>query len=302
MSKSRSKKRGSKKKPVTKPQNRNQQRPVISGDVNGNKTVAGQVVTSKRSKEEEKDARTEDNLELKALPFRKRMAVKRKRMAEEMQGMTKKEKARYLLYYFKWPAIITVLAILVAIFLGIAIYQGSRPVALSVGVLNKASDKKLDEDAFASYIKARNIPDSYRIEIDDTIHLDAKTYDQDYENNPNDPSFSQFPILCRENYFDFLITNRAGMEFCSATGLLRLPENTLDSGTASNLTKYEVKSEDYAGSLQVYGYDISETEFGKSLDLGMSELYICFPGNSDENRANAEHFIEYIFDIKPDNF
>ena len=259
------------------------------------RTVAGQVIDDAPIEKEE-SAYREDNLEMKRMSHRERWAIKKERIKKELEGRTRMEKVSYLLYYFKMPIIFTVSAILIITLLAISIIINKRPVGLSAAIVNLPSDKEVTEANFDDYLANVKLNYKTSVKLNTETKLDIDTADEIYRNNPYDYSITQFPVLCTSDYFDVIITDRKGLDYCSYCNIIFDPETIISPYTVLALRDHEAQAADSTGTRYFYAYDITNTEFGKSLNLGM-ELYLCFPGQSDTNKENAERFLRYVFQL-----
>ena len=265
------------------------------------RTIAGQIVEYTPDPEELKakeadESLKEDKLELATMSFWERRKVKKARREKEMEGMTKGQRIKYLLYYYQWPIIITAFTAGCLIWLILAVTRSQPPVALSVAILNNAGDKYVDELLFDSYMDESNIRSTYRVVVE-SFHLDQSTLMQDYAQSPYSGDFSRFPIMARDSYYDIVLCDRGGLDYCANTEIARYPDYVMPYDIQEKLKPYEVKAKDVNGNYWVYGYDISDTEFAKSLDLGYTEIFLCFPGETTESQMHAEHFVRYIFNL-----
>ena len=265
------------------------------------RTIAGQIVEYTPDPEEIKakeaeESIKEDNLELATMSFWERRKVKKARREKEMEGMTGWQRFKYLLYYYQWPIIITTFTAGCLIWLILAVTRSQPPVALSVAILNNAGDKYVDELLFDSYMDESNIRSTYRVVVE-SFHLDQETLMQDFAQSPYSGDFSRFPIMARDSYYDIVLCDRGGLDYCANTEIARYPDYVMPTDIQEKLKPYEVKAKDVNGNYWVYGYDISDTEFAKSLDLGYTQIFLCFPGETTESQMHAEHFVRYIFNL-----
>ena len=259
------------------------------------RSVAGQIIDDTTdTKDEERHG--EDNLELRSMSRRQRWTVKKERIREELEGRSRMEKVSYLLYYFKTPLIFTISAILIITLLVVSIVINKRPVGLSAAIVNLPADKEVTEADFEDYLANVKLNYKTSVKLNTEARLDLDTADEIYHNNPYDYSITQFPILCTSDFFDVIITDRKGLDYCSYCNILFDPETIISPNTVLSLRDHEVQAADSTGTKYFYGYDITQTEFGKSLNLGM-ELYLCFPGQSDTNKENAERFLRYVYQL-----
>jgi len=260
------------------------------------RTIAGQIVEVEPKKKEENDSYREDNLEMKTMSFRERRAIRKARREKEMEGMSRMERVSYLLYYFKTPIIFTVGGILIVSLLLISIIMGKRPVILSVACINVPGSVEITEANFDDYAANTNLAYEGSIKLDATVYLDLETANEVYNSNPYDHSLTQFPALCASEFFDIVITDKTGMDYCSYSNIILDPETVISPGTILELRKYQVDAKDADGNSYFFGYDITDTDFARSLHM-KKDLYICFPGKGDTNKENAERFLRYVYGL-----
>ena len=262
------------------------------------RTVAGQIVeyTPDPDEKKEEESFVEDKLELATMSFSERRKAKKAKREKEMEGMNRKQRIKYLLYYYQWPIIITLLVGGCVIWLILAVTRSKPPVALSAAVLNCSDRSLITEEIFADYMVEANINTTYRTVVE-CFHLDQNTLMEDFYNDPSNGEFTRFPALARESYYDIVITNRGGLDYCSNTEIAIYPDYVLSLDLLEALKPYEAEAKDAYGQTFVYGYDISDTDFAKSLNLGYDEVFICFPGSTSESQMHAENFIRYIFKL-----
>ena len=263
------------------------------------RSVAGQIVEyteEERKVQEQKRILHEDNLELAAMTRKERRAVKKERREKEMEGMTRGQRIKYLLYYYQWPIIVTTLTAGCLIWILIAVLRSEPPVALSAAVMNNDRSKEVTSEIFDTYIREANINPSYRTVVE-SFQINLETLQTDINAATADSAYVRFPNLARESYFDIIITDRGGLDYCSTTDIAIYPDYVLPMDLLEALKPYEVEAEDYYNQTFVYAYDISGTDFAKSLDLGYDEIFLCFPGNTSEAQMHAENFVRYIFNV-----
>ena len=262
------------------------------------RTVAGQIVEYTPDPEEKKDEQDdffkEDKLELALMSPKERRAVKKARREKEMEGMNQVQRLKYLLYYYQWPIIVSVLVGGCIIWLIVAIANSKPPVAIAAAFLNP--DKEVNESILYTYMIEANINTSYR-PVAEGFHLSMDTLLTDIGTDINNPDFTRFPTLARDSYFDIVITDKGGLDYLSYNDLAKYPDYVLPQDMLEALKGREVKAVDAYGQSFVYGYDISDTAFAKDLDLGYEKTYLCFPGSTSESQMHAEHFARYIFNL-----
>ena len=135
------------------------------------------------------------------------------------------------------------------------------------------------------------------VKLNAQARLDLDTADEVYRNDPYDYSLTQFPVLCSSDFFDVVITDRTGLDFCSYSNIIFDPEIIISPDTVLALRDHEAKAKDSAGAEYFYAYDITDTKFAKSLNFG-TRLYLCFPGRADGNKENAERFLRYLYGLE----
>ncbi|MBQ8413226.1 MAG: hypothetical protein IJX12_06440 [Lachnospiraceae bacterium] len=253
------------------------------------------------TKKDNKELHTEDNLEIAQLGFFGRIKAKHQRFLDNAQGMTKAEKLKYFLYYYKERILISMVVIFLAIAIPVTIYNKSRPVAIAYAVVNCDSPKFIKTELFEDYKDFYNFADSTQILDDKDVHLDAAEYNENTVHSTAATDYSQFPILCHNNYYDIIFTDLTGMEFLAHESVVL----TLQKGLSTDM--YNLINEEYShlilevpnynGDLTPYAIDITDTEFAKELNLGYSPVYVCFPGNSERNIINSKKMLNYILDL-----
>ena len=268
------------------------------------KNAGAEAAAEAAAKKEENGDYTEDNLELKRMSFRDRTRAKREKFKKNMEGMTKKEKIGYFLYYYKWKIVFGLLIIALAITIPVTIYRNNRPVAISYAIINSHYPENINDNAFDDYMNFYGYTSKQQIITSNYSYLDLETYEEDYAANSNSANFTSLPMLCYNGYFDIIITDKTGLRYCAAQSLIQ----PLDSALYPDV--YKAISIDYAdtivstentnGTKKEYGIDISDTAFAKSLNLDYSDVYIGFIGITDRNLANSRKIMNYIFKLNLD--
>ena len=255
---------------------------------------------SKKEVNEEKSPTVEDNLELHNLSRKERRRAKRERYKKTTEDMSRKEKINYFFYYFKVPILVGI-AVIVSLSLIIAsLYKNTRPVAISFALLNSPSVEYLSKDDFKGYMDYYDMPSSYRMLDFYSSKCDLDIYEDYFSKNPDDAIFSQFPTLCYNDYFDIIISDKTGIDYCAKLSLIRPLEDSLDLSMSKyiyeNCPERIVEANNVNDEPVAYAIDISGTEFAESLHLDYDDVYIALPGQSERNIANSKRILNYIFE------
>ncbi len=254
----------------------------------------------KKEEISEKPIYAEDNLELHGLSRKERKKVKRERYKKTTEDMNRKEKINYFFYYFKVPILVGLAVIVGLTFITISIYKNTRPVAISFALLNSPSVEYLTKDDFKDYMDYYDMPSSYRIIDFYSNKCDLDIYEDYYSKNPNDAVYAQFPSLCYNDYFDIIISNKTGIEYCGKMSLIIPLEDSLDLSMSKyineNCPERIIEVNNVNDEPVAYAIDISGTEFAESLGLDYDDVYIALPGQSARNIANSKRILNYIFD------
>ncbi|MBE5954545.1 MAG: hypothetical protein E7257_10420 [Lachnospiraceae bacterium] len=261
------------------------------------KTVAGVDVTTYNSD----GTSIEDNLELKRMGFKKRLQTKVERFKENTQDMSTWGKIKYFVYYYKWHVILTALAIFLIITVPSTIIKNNRPVSISYAVVNSPAPEQINEKLFNEYAEHYNLVKGYQIRNNLYVSLSQKGYEENLAKSEGNSSYTQFPTLCYNDYYDIILTDRSGLEYCTSTSLVQPLEDRLYDDILSELKeKYPdiiTTSPNYDGKQVEFALDVSDTKFIKELNVGYDKVYICFPGGSEQNIINIRRFLKYIFDL-----
>lgn len=230
-------------------------------------------------------------------PF-KRMKNERKRMAEAMKDMTGKEKIKYFFDYYKWHVVVCFLIIVFILGIVNFIYQRSLPVAMSYAIVNNNVNADIDTGIFKDYASYYGLNKGYKTEAVTDIILTVPEGSDDAEQQMvNTYKYMSFATYCSENYFDIIITDKDGLDICAEKSHIYPAEQVL---TAENLEKFRsmgllTESKGADGTTAVYGIDISAVPAIQSMNLRYNDVYLCFPGISEQNIENANKFLDYLF-------
>ena len=263
-------------------------------------------------KPKEKDD-AEDWLELSLMSKKERRAKKRSMFKERTADMTGKEKFKYIVYYYKWYFIFAVVAILVFGSLGLVIYRNSRPVSIAAAALNSEDPSSVSSKPLEDFAKANDLDDGHRLVADTYYNV---TLEYERSNNASTSNASSLALLVQDNYYDVLITDLYGLEYCNYACILFFMDEYFDAETVEKYKDKIYYSSDYSDTdnakaavnaksteiLMAVGdrskpiaVDISGTEFAKKMNLGYDDVYICVPGGKDRNKERAKMLLEYIF-------
>ena len=268
------------------------------------KNAGAEAAAEAAAKKEENGDYAEDNLELKRMSFRDRTRARREKFKKNMEGMTKKEKIGYFLYYYKWKIVFGLLFIALAITIPITVYRNNRPVAISYAIINSHYPENINDNAFDDYMSFYGYTNKQQIITSNYSYLDLETYEEDYAANSNSANFTSLPMLCYNGYFDIIITDKTGLKYCAAQSLIQPLDSSLYPDVYKAISTYYadtiVSTENTNGTKKEYGIDISDTAFAKSLNLDYSDVYIGFIGITDRNLANSRKIMNYIFKLNLD--
>ncbi len=275
-------------------------------DRNKNDNTPKQEIKEPRKDKPKEDLKIEDNLELSQLSKHERKKVLRQRLKAEMADMTTKEKIRHFFTYYAGKFFALLLAAVIVIFMAVTVIKNNRPIVLSYAIINSPNSYALDTSVLDDgYIDFYDFSGKQQVKSQINISVDLDTCEKQYEKNPNDIAFTGFPAACADNYYDIIISDKKGVEYCAAKSLIYPLETALPSNLYETFTSDEYKDRLFSANgsdnnAYVFAIDISDTDFAKSLHLGYEDIYICFPGNSDANKFNVKQAVNYIFALQLD--
>ena len=243
---------------------------------------------------------TEDNLELHSLSFRDRQRAKRARIKEHMEGMTKGQKFGYILSYYKGRIILGLILLAICIAIPVTIYKKSRPVALSYCIVNSPEPSAIDTSFVDEYLDFYNLNGAYQLESDVTVHLDKDTYLEEYSQNSSASIYTELPMLCFNGYYDVMIMDEKGLEYCAMQEIIYPLRNYLPAEIYSEVEPRICTADDNDGVTVPFAIDISDTDFAKGLNLGYDKVYIGFPGNTERNYINAKRMLKFVLHLDID--
>ncbi len=251
-----------------------------------------------RSAAPKADLATENSLELHAMTRSERRRYRRAQKKAETADMTRSQRFHYFIDCNKWKIIGILMIVVSLVWISLAVYSNTRPTVFAYAVVNSPDPWSVDTSVIDDYKSYYNYKDSDKIKYMQNLHYDPTTFDADYDANGTE--YSSFPLLCEDNVYDVLISDKAGVECCSWINLIH-PLDTYD-GTLKTLFEGELKdrvvtAQDSANHTSSYAIDISGTDFANRMNLGYNDVYLSFPGNSEENVDHIIKLLNYIFDL-----
>lgn len=237
----------------------------------------------------------DDRLEMKSLSRKDRLKYKKEKMKATMEGMSRSEKFKYLLYFYKEALIIGTALLLVAIILGKSIYSATRPITISYVVVNCGNQMEFNMTPMRDYAKSINKYDGYQIKCDTNVAIVKDEYSQEYENNANSQVYINFLTMCTSDYYDVVFTNKEGAFYCASQNVFYPLDKYLDAETYEKIKDRIYVAKDMNGVEQQVAIDISDTEFAKSMNLGYKDALIGFAGDQEDNHERVQEFLNYLF-------
>ena len=239
------------------------------------------------------DLKIEDKLEFATMSRKERRAAKRKRLKETTEGMTFVQKLQYFLYAYKMEILLPLIVIIAISLIVVAFFRGNKPTALSYAVVNCEDLEALDTSVIeADYWNYYGFDDNYQFQKVLDLKYDPSISTNDASKDAESGNYIAFPTLCDENYYDIIITNKRGLEYLSEA----LPSDLYDIFTA-DYNDQITTSPAYTGKSAPYAINISDTDFAKKLNPGYDDVYICFPGVSEDNQKRVKQICNFIFDL-----
>lgn len=265
------------------------------------KNASVEAAEEAAAKKESIPAFVEDNLELKRMSVRERTHIKHERFRQNMEGMSKKEKISYFLYYYKWKIIFGVVFLVLAVAIPVTLYKNSRPVAISYAIINCHYPENLNDNALDDYMNYYGFTKKQQVISSNYSYLNQATYEEDYAANPDSANYTSLPMLCYNGYFDVIIADKTGLEYCAAQSLIQPLESALYPDVYNKISKEYADTillaENTNGVSCEYGIDISGTSFAQNLNLGYDDVYIGFIGYNERNFSNARKLVNFIFNL-----
>jgi hypothetical protein len=217
-------------------------------------------------------------------------------MKATMKDMNSSEKLKYFFYYYKWHMFILLLAVFFVLSIINFIYQRSLPVSISYAVINNSNlNEETDYSIFSEYTAEYGLQKGYKMEsVTDIILSEATFGSLEASDETSNYKYMSFATYCGQNYFDIALTDKTGLELCSSKGHLHPVDSIISSDNLGKCTGRLTECASPEGTNAVYGIDISDIPIIKNMHLRYKDVYICFPGNSEQNITNANRFLEFI--------
>lgn len=264
----------------------------------------------------------ESRLAEAGLSHKEKRRLRREKMRAITADMSKSEKLKYYIFYYKGPVIVSVIILAFLIYLGRALYLNGRPKALSFAFLNPRSDVTLD--AFQDYLKDRGYDDSYRLESA-SYYVSQAGFEYNAARGAQNANYLQLPVMAEGDEYDFMLTDAKGLDYASRNEIaiplsavlsgnlrseLQEKEVLVDAKGPADATLTDAPSEDAPASAygissstdaekpSCYAVNLSGTSFAAELHDG-SPLYLIVTGKSKECLNRTEDFLTYIFSLNP---
>ena len=154
--------------------------------------------------------------------------------------------------------------------------------------------------SYMMWTQTFHIKKPYRTACDLDVHLDKETYLKEFGQNMNASDYTELPMKCYNGFYDVIIMDKKGMEYCGMQEITYPLKKYLPADIYTLVEDRVVETAGYDGSVVPFAIDISDTDFAKSLNLGYDDVYIGFPGNTDQNYKNAKRMLKYILNLDID--
>ncbi len=261
---------------------------------------------------------TSDNwLETNTLKLIPRIKAKYHHCLSNMEGMTKGEKIKYFIYFYRGTIILLALILLLLITVPMYIIKANKPIAISYAIINQDSFYPASEDGINGYMDYFGYADDYTVRnysgiqledvsteataTDSTNTSDGSDLYLTYQDESN-AGYVQFPLLCRDGSLDFVLMDKVALKYCEESDLFLSLEDALSpEGYRQLLEKYPdleiINIKDPQDNSIPCVINISHTDFAKDFDLSYDEVYLVFPKTKDASNKKPKELIEYIFGI-----
>ncbi len=243
---------------------------------------------------------TETGLELASMTKKERKLAKKQKYLETTKDMSPFEKFQYIFMYYKWYFIVPIAAVFFLIYLGNTIYKNSIPVTLNYVILNIEDEAAIDRSFEADYSEIFKIEGKHRYIASLSYNIDYEYFleNKNYVTSSNSTDYNILSLECEYGDHDVIITNQAGLTYCSSQRIARPLRQYFSANTYDILEEYMHDSLNPQGIVEAYALDISNTDFAKNLNLNYTDVYLIFPGTTEENKSNAYQLVEYIFNVE----
>ena len=229
----------------------------------------------------DKDSEEEEHVRIDTLKAR-----------DYMKDMSPAEKRKYLIYYYKWYVIVGAIILALVAYFVVVIRRNRVPSSISYAVINAWDlTEGLDESLFEEYAEHYGRTDGYTIRGDNQYMF---TVDTITDPGMNYGAYLRFNSLCPDDYFDIVITDKTGLDFCVADDLSLDLDQALSPEILQMYEGHIVSMKDSRGETHNFAIDVSDIQCIKRIGLPYDEVYITFPGDSETNISHAEEFLRYI--------
>lgn len=269
-------------------------------DIDSTKDSSSQANKEKATKEIGDDIYKEDALEMATMSFKEKMAYKKELRKKRMADMDSKEKAAYIISYYKWHFIIGLFAIVCLAYTGRVIYRATWPTLLELAIVNNTNTSEYSE----------YIPKAYR----DYYDLDDKNYIEIYgdltvssteDTTEVGLTMSNYQTIGYYNMYDMLdviICDKEALNLFVSTDDTTAIDLSMDAELYQQIedkviTMSDPKGIKNDGKPYTVALDISNTEFVHNCNLSYSEVYLLIPSTKYTDNENTLNFIKFIFGL-----
>lgn len=250
--------------------------------------------------QKEENLYTENALELSGLSFKETLAYKKGIRNKRLSTMNSKEKRHYLVHYYKWHFIGSVLCVLLLFWIGKAIYTANLPRELILAITNDGTNVSAEEyipKAFRTYY---NLDNKNVIQIFSDLTIDNSDNTAIRETTLTD--YEKIIIYITSDKLDAIIGDEKTLNYYKSTGDIAILDACLDSELYEQIKDYTVKAEDetlYVNEGKPYtaAIDISDTEFARKCNLSYEKVYLMIPNNRYNHNEATINLIKLIFSL-----
>ncbi len=249
---------------------------------------------------EKSPTNSETGLELASMSKKQRRLAKKQKYIETTKDMSFFQKFQYIFMYYKWYFIIPIAAIIFLVYLGNTIYKNSIPITLNYVILNVEDESLIDRSFEEDYTSYFNIEGKHRYIASMSYNIDYQYFldNTQYITSTNSTDYNILSLECEYGDHDVIITNQAGLNYCSNQRIAKPLRQYFSANTYGLLEEYMCDAINPQGVMEAYALDISNTNFAKGLNLNYDDVYLMFPGTKEASKTNAYQLVEYIYGIE----